>query len=79
MLLAYYGILSSYPVSYQKRRNMEVQCENKKCGKSIDVRDEACFCAKCQKYYCETCYDANHAEHDSPDERKTDWALALQR
>lgn len=57
---------------------MEVQCEQKGCNETDDMRDMR-FCYHCQGYYCQDCYDENHAEHDTQSRKKPNWVLALQR
>lgn len=58
---------------------MDVQCEQRNCGKTLDLHDEAVFCRWCQKYFCQQDYDAYHEQHDSDENIDMKWALALQR
>ena len=58
---------------------MDVQCEQHNCGKTLDMHDEAYFCNRCQKYYCERDYDAFHSDHDLESNHEPNWIMALQR
>jgi hypothetical protein len=58
---------------------MDVQCEQRNCGKTVDLHDEAVFCRRCQKYVCEGCYTRFHEDHDTLAEQEPKWAITLQR
>jgi len=58
---------------------MDINCENTRCVKTVDMHDDATYCHTCQKYYCDRCYELYHEYHDIDSRQDPSWVLAMQR